>query len=101
MTGMICSSAKNCMFYRAVYGTTNFNDPVINPYQEPYICKALKEFIEYLAKGPARLTKQSLDLLKGNNLECVVLEKINFNLKPQPLSTRIKTHKIHTFKKQE
>src|SRR4030042_5323109 len=96
MTGIICESAKNCMFYHTVYGTNNFNNAVINPYKEPYVCEALKEFIENLTKGPARLTKQSLNLLKKHNLECVVLEKINVNLKSQNPQIRVRKHSIHT-----
>ena len=108
MTGIGCNNAKDCMFYKAVYGTDNFNKPVISR-GKPYTCDAINEFLKGLGEKN-RLSKRSSNSLEGTFIECEVLGNINkeFGFKsPAPIhisavaimSKRTKKQKIHTYKK--
>ena len=76
MTGKICEQADDCVFYEAVYGSGT-NNAVIDMDKKLYTCDALTTFMEYVSSGSAKLSESSLNLLRTNPLECVVLENLN------------------------
>jgi hypothetical protein len=76
MTGMICGQAKNCKFYKAEYGTVNFNNPVITS-GKTYACDVITNFFRQASEGPARLSAKSLILLMNSPLECEVISGMN------------------------